>query len=80
MRRVGLIVQAEAGPDGRPRTVAYPHRRKVLRWLKRWRSKGRWLFGEGPRAYWLVELEGGLMLELYHEEGKDQWVVVRLQD
>lgn len=80
MRRVGQLVQVEAGPAGRPRAVAYPYRRQVLAWLKRWRSKGRWLFGEGPRAYWLVELEGGLVLELYCEEGTGQWIATRQQD
>jgi len=80
MRRVGLAVTVEAHPDGRPGAVVYRHRRLVLRWLKRWRSKGRWFLGEGPRAYWWVEVEGGLTLEVYHQEGSGLWVLTRILD
>lgn len=79
MRRVGQVVVVEAA-DGRPLVVGYQGRRRVMAWHRRWRSSGRWLLGEGVRAYWQVEVEGGLTLELYHEEGTAQWVLVRRWD
>lgn len=80
MRRVGRAVAVESHPDGRPRAVVYRRRREVLRYVRRWRSKGRWVLGEGPRAYWWVEVEGGLTLEIYHQEGSGLWVLTRILD
>lgn len=79
MRRIEAEVEVEARA-GRPLAVVYRGRRRVLAWHQRWRSKGRWLLGEGVRVYWQVEVEGGLTLELYYQEGAEQWVLVRLWD
>lgn len=80
MRRVYLEVWVEQDTCHRPAWVHYRYRREVQQHLKRWRSKGLWLLGEGARAYWWVELEGHLMVEVYHEEQKNRWILTRVSD
>jgi len=57
--------------DGRPR--------RVLAVIDRWRYDGRWWEGhELHRDYFFVELEGGVRVELFSEEG--DWWVARVSD
>jgi hypothetical protein len=41
----------------------------VIRTLDRWRYGGRWWRGEGPRDYFLLELEGGRTVEVFTRPG-----------
>lgn len=43
--------------------------RRVLRVLDRWRYGGRWWRREGPRDYYLLELEGGGVVEVFARPG-----------
>jgi len=65
--------------------------RRVARVLDRWRTGGRWWQGEAPRDYFLLELTGGMVVEVYREdkdeEDKEQeedeeavWVLSRVAD
>lgn len=57
--------------DGRPR--------RVLAVIDSWRYDGRWWEGKGlHRDYFFVELEGGVRVELFSEEG--DWWVARVSD
>jgi len=64
--------------EGRPRWVAYRGRRKVVRLLDRWRAGGRWWRLEAGRDYFLLEVEGGLLLEVYREG--EAWILSRVLD
>lgn len=46
--------------------------------LDRYQCGGRWWRGEGERHYYLVELEGELVAEVYRTE--DTWVLSRTAD
>lgn len=52
--------------------------RSVVRVLDRYRYGGRWWRGEGERSYYLVELEEGLVAEVYRTG--DTWVLSRTAD
>lgn len=52
--------------------------RRVVRVLDRYQYGGRWWRGEGERHYYLVELEEGLVAELYRTG--DAWVLSRTAD
>jgi hypothetical protein len=67
---------AGRGARGR-RPAARP--RRVLTVIDRWRYDGRWWDGhELHRDYFFVELEGGVRVELFVEEG--DWWVARVSD
>ncbi len=75
--RLVLVPVEIAGPG--IRSVALKRRRyRVRRILDRWRYGGRWWRGEPPRDYFLLELEGGRLLEVYQEAGR--WVASRWLD
>ncbi|WP_022799556.1 hypothetical protein [Thermus islandicus] len=49
-----------------------------MRLLDAWRAGGRWWLGEEGRDYFLLEVAGGLVLEVFREgEG---WVLSRVLD
>ncbi|WP_279231699.1 hypothetical protein [Thermus thalpophilus] len=50
----------------------------MVRLLDRWRAGGRWWRLEPGRDYFLVEVEGGLVLEVYREG--EAWVLSRVLD
>lgn len=50
----------------------------MTRVLDRWRYDGRWWEGEIHRDYFLLELHGGAVIELYREG--DAWWVARASD
>lgn len=52
--------------------------RSVVRVLDRYLYGGRWWRGEGERSYYLVELEGGLVAELYRTG--ETWGLSRTAD
>ncbi|HEX7040692.1 MAG TPA: hypothetical protein VF202_11285 [Trueperaceae bacterium] len=67
-------------PTGRPAPRGQAARpRRVLTVIDRWRYDGRWWDGhELHRDYFFVELEGGVRVELFVEEG--DWWVARVSD
>jgi len=61
----------------------------VTRVLDRWRAGGRWWQGEAPRDYFLLELAGGMVVEVYKEDKgaeadeareENTWVLSRVAD
>lgn len=61
-----------SGLDGPRRSV------KVRRILDFWRYSARWWEGQAPRAYYLLELETGHVIEVY--QSTDTWVLSRISD
>lgn len=73
------LLPLEVGCEkGRPRWVAYRGRRRVVRLLDRWRAGGRWWRLEEGRDYFLLEVEGGLVLEVFRQG--EAWVLSRVWD
>ncbi len=78
--RPGPAAARAAAPAGRPAARGQAARpRRVLAVIDRWRYDGRWWDGhELHRDYFFVELEGGVRVELFVEEG--DWWVARVSD
>lgn len=51
---------------------------RVKRIIDEWRVAGHWWASEMRRDYYLVELEGGKLIELYREE--ESWCVTGISD
>ena len=66
-----------------PQTVSYKGRtRSVSRVIDRWHALGRWWHQEPPRDYYLLELTGGTVIEVYtaqYPEGQ-RWMLSRTFD
>jgi len=75
--RLLLTPLAVEGPGIRSVTLK-GRRHRVERIVDAWRYGGRWWRGERPRDYFLLELEGGLLLEVYREG--ETWVASRWID
>ena len=79
MRRRMLPLHVSLSPQNSPQTIQYQQReRRVARVLDRWRYGGRWWRLEGKRDYYLLELEGGAVAEVYREG--ERWVLSRSAD
>ncbi len=79
MRQVLMSITVELDEEGRPVRLSYAGRRRsVQRVLDSWLYGGRWWRGEGPRAYFFVQLVTGEDAELYREG--ETWVLSRLGD
>lgn len=50
----------------------------MVRLLDRWRAGGRWWRLEEGRDYFLLEVEGGLVLEVFRQG--EAWVLSRVWD
>jgi hypothetical protein len=72
--------------DHSPYTLYYRHRsRRVSQVLDQWRYAGKWWEGAAARHYYLLQLEGGLLAEVYCEQeavsiGEMRWVLSRTSD
>jgi hypothetical protein len=51
---------------------------RVRRVIDEWRVAGRWWATELRRDYYLLELDGGMLIELYREG--EQWCVTGIAD
>lgn len=72
-------VERQAASGGRLK--AAPSRRSrghVTRVIDEWRMAGRWWVSEMRRDYYLVELDGGRLIELYREG--ERWCVTGIAD
>ncbi len=65
----GLPARVQLG-DGRVRTVRHVH--------DAWRVGNRWWRGEAPSRHYLLELDDGLVLEVYEQAGG--WHLERVTD
>jgi hypothetical protein len=66
MRRRNWKTSVRLDKEGRPRSVYYRGRTyAVSAILNRWEWCGEWWAGLFPREYWVLELEGELVLEVY---------------
>ena len=62
-----------------PQTLRYQqHERSVTRVLDRWRYGGHWWRFEGKRDYYLLELEGDAVVEIFFDG--ERWVLSRTAD
>jgi hypothetical protein len=64
--------------EGRPLWVRFRGKRPVVRLLDAWRVGGRWWLGEGGRDYFLLEVAGELVLEVFREG--ERWVLSQVLD
>ena len=87
MRRLqrSALVVAEGGRPGRVNWSSADGNRinpsfggRVRRVIDEWRVDGRWWAKEIRRDYYLVELEGGQLVELYREG--ESWCVTGIAD
>lgn len=66
-------------PNGHPSRLEGPRKPvAVRRVLDCWRYGGRWWVNEGPRDYYLVELETGHVFEVYC--CAERWTLSRIAD
>ena len=78
MRRRMLPLQVSL-KENSPQSLRFRQReRKVVRVLDSWRYGGRWWRLEGRRDYYLLELEGGAVVEVFC--CGDRWVLSRTAD
>lgn len=95
MKYASTLITVQCDPQGNPsRLEGKARQRGVTRVLDRWRAGGRWWEGEPPRDYFLLELAGGMVVEVYKEDReaseaeeskkeeseKETWVLSRVAD
>ena len=72
-------VNVAVDPNGHPSRLEGPRTPvNVRRVLDCWRYGGRWWAGEGPRDYYLLELETGHVFEVYR--AGESWTLSRIAD
>ena len=78
MRRQMLPLQVQVEQNS-PQKLHYQQReQRVVRILDTWRYGGRWWRFEGRRDYYLLELEGGVVAEVFRDG--ERWILSRTAD
>ncbi len=74
-----MQVEVSTDENGNPwRLNDRGQEKRVVRTLDFWRYGGRWWVFEPPRDYFLLELEGGKVVEVYR--AGEHWTLSRVTD
>lgn len=80
MKKLNSSLPVQLDDDGRPLAILRAGSFLQVSIIDSWQWAGDWVNNVSERAYWLVSLEGGGVLELYHELETDLWVLSAVQD